>query len=372
MHRIWNDSRTRGWAVQALLLILAIGAAVWIGHNTLENLRARGIRVGFGFLWLRTGFPISESLLPYQTGDSYGWAYIVGVANTIWISFLAILFSSLLGLIVALARRSTHPLLSRVSAIYVTLLRNMPLIVQLLFWYAVVTTNMPSARQALNPVPGIFISQRGIYVPSIPAPAFLTIAATALVAGLAVHLVQTYRKALRRKLSAVAAACLAALFAVVVIAPKASVPRLEGFNFTGGATLSPEFSALMIGLVLYTSTFVGEIIRGGIDAVSHGQWEAGRALGLPEREVLYKIILPQALRVILPPLGSQYLSTIKNTTLALAVGFPDLALVINTVINQSGQALENLALMIAIYLSISLAVSALINWYNSRMAIVVR
>ncbi|MBI1219377.1 MAG: ABC transporter permease subunit [Rhodobacteraceae bacterium] len=372
MRRLWYDARVRGWAIQAFLLIGVLGAALWIAQNTMMNLEARGIRVGLGFLARPTEFPISESLLPYRTGDSYGWAYVVGVGNTLWISVLAIVFSTLLGLLVALARRSAHPLLSAVAAVYVTLLRNMPLIVQLLFWYAVITTNMPSARRALHPLPGVYLSQRGIYLPSISAAAFCEILIAAAVAGLAMRGVLRHRRVTRGTLPAVGAAVVAGITAVATIAPKPHIPHLVGFNFEGGMALSPEFAALMIGLVLYTSTFIGEIIRGGIDAIARGQWEAARALGLPERELLSRIILPQALRVILPPLGSQYLSTVKNTTLALAVGFPDLALVINTVINQSGQALENLALMIAIYLSISLAISALINWYNAHVAIVVR
>jgi general L-amino acid transport system permease protein len=369
MSRLWYDARWRGWAIQAGLMAGAVLAVLWVAHNTVSNLTARGIRVGFDFLARPARFPISESVLPFTPDDTFGWAYVVGLANTIWISFLAIVFATLIGFVVALARRSTHPLLSAVAQGWVTLLRNVPLIVQLLFWYAVTTTSLPPPRAAFQPLPGLFLSQRGIYFPTLPALPLLIAAAAGLAVGLGAA-----RLLHRRGRRLVAASLGLAAGGVVLAASGAtpSVPHLEGFNFRGGGVLSPEFAALMIGLVLYTAAFIGEIIRGGIDAIGRGQWEAGRALGIADRQVLRHIIMPQALRVILPPLGSQYLSTVKNTTLALAVGFPDLGLVVATVVNQTGQALENLALMIAIYLSISVSVSLLINWYNARVAIVTR
>ncbi|WP_377810235.1 ABC transporter permease subunit [Azospirillum sp. A29] len=377
---LWDSPRLRAWVGQALLLFLFIGTLVWLAGNTVENLAVRSIRVGFDFLARPANFPISESVIPYSPTDSFAWAYVVGIGNTLMISALAILFATLFGLFIGLARRAAHPMLSGVAGVFVTVIRNTPLIVQLLFWYALATTALPAPRNALHPLPGIYLSQRGLFLPGIEwsgngwafavgMPAILAIAALAA---------RRQRRQGRQNRTARALPAGGAAAAILLLAwttslgAAVSLPELRGFNFTGGMRLSPEFAALMVGLVLYTSVFIGEIIRGGIDAVGRGQWEAGRALGLSERQTLMRIVMPQALRVIIPPLTTQYLSTVKNSTLALAVGFPELGLVIGTVINQTGQALESIGILLAVYLTIGSAVSLLMNWCNARTALVTR
>ncbi|MEI1249535.1 amino acid ABC transporter permease [Rhizobium aouanii] len=376
---VLDNRRFRSWGGQILLLGGFAALLSWLVSNTVTNLDARGIRVGFDFLWRQANFPISESVLPYNPSDTFLWAYVTGVGNTLAISILAILLSTALGLIVGLARRSQHPLASGVAGVFVTTMRNMPLIVHLLFWYALATTMLPAPRQAYNPLPGVFLSLRGFCIPSIQLDGIsivligLVAASTVLAAFLGRRMVAAGRLELRHPLIALLALmALVAAVLTLLLKPGAavSVPEMKGFNFTGGLRLSPEFAALMLGLVIYTSAFIGEIIRGGIDAVSLGQWEAGRAIGLSERHTLSKIIIPQALRIIIPPMTSQYLSTVKNTTLALAVGYPELGLVVGTVINQTGQAIESIALLLGIFLTISIAVSLFMNWYNARVALV--
>ncbi|MDE3813337.1 ABC transporter permease subunit [Sinorhizobium meliloti] len=375
---VLDNRRFRSWGGQILLLGGFAALLSWLVSNTVTNLETRGIRVGFDFLWRPANFPISESVLPYNPSDTFLWAYVTGVGNTLAISILAIVLSTALGLVVGLARRSKHPLTSGVASVFVTTMRNMPLIVHLLFWYALATTMLPAPRQAYNPLPGVFLSLRGFYIPSfnLDGVAFvlvgLTMASAVLAAILGRRMIAAGRLDIRHPLL-----CLLAVTAVVaaglglILQPAAVVdfPEMKGFNFIGGMRLSPEFAALMLGLVIYTSAFIGEIIRGGIDAVSPGQWEAGRAIGLSERHTLTKIIIPQALRIIIPPMTSQYLSTVKNTTLALAVGYPELGLVVGTVINQTGQAIESIALLLGIFLTISIAVSLFMNWYNAHVAL---
>lgn len=376
---VLDNRRFRSWGGQILLLGGFAALLLWLVNNTVTNLDARGIKVGFDFLWRRANFPISESVLPYDPSDSFLWAYVTGVGNTLVISVLAIFLSTALGLLVGLARRSKHPLTSGVAGVFVTTMRNMPLIVHLLFWYALATTALPATREAYNPLPGVFLSLRGFYIPALEldAMAWLMIGLVILVtlgAWRLRHLMMgTGRWRDRHPVLALfGLTAVVALGAALLFQPSAviSLPEMRGFNFTGGLRLSPEFAALMLGLVIYTSAFIGEIIRGGIDAVSIGQWEAGRAIGLSERHTLTKIIIPQALRIIIPPMTSQYLSTVKNTTLALAVGYPELGLVVGTVINQTGQAIESIALLLGIFLTISIAVSLFMNWYNAHVALV--
>ncbi|TAZ47120.1 ABC transporter permease subunit (plasmid) [Rhizobium leguminosarum] len=376
---VLDNRRFRSWGGQILLLGGFAALLLWLVNNTVTNLDARGIKVGFDFLWRRANFPISESVLPYDPSDSFLWAYVTGVGNTLAISVLAIFLSTALGLLVGLARRSKHPLTSGVAGVFVTTMRNMPLIVHLLFWYALATTALPAPREAYNPLPGVFLSLRGFYIPALDLDASawavvgLVIAVTFVTWRLRQRMTGTGQWHDRHPvLALLALAAAIALVAALLLQLGAvvSFPEMRGFNFTGGMRLSPEFAALMLGLVIYTSAFIGEIIRGGIDAVSIGQWEAGRAIGLSERHTLSKIIIPQALRIIIPPMTSQYLSTVKNTTLALAVGYPELGLVVGTVINQTGQAIESIALLLGIFLTISIAVSLFMNWYNAHVALV--
>lgn len=375
-----HSARLREWGAQALLLAGLVALVLWIAGNTARNLAERGIRTGLDFLSRPARFPISESVLAYDPSDSFLWAYAVGVTNTLWLSFLTIVLATLLGLCVGLARRSAHPLLSVVATLYVTVLRNVPLLVQLLFWYGITTSVFPGPREALNPVPGVYLSLRGVYAPSLvvePGGFELLIGALVLIAlviWLVARLVRRGTPAALGTLAGAAGWAVSSWLLYRALGAPLSLesPEFKGLNFVGGNHLSPEFAAIIFGLTLYTAAFIGEIIRGGIDAVGKGQWEGAKALGLSERQCTFKVVLPQALRVIVPPMTSQYLSTVKNTTLALAVGYPELGLVVNTVTNQTGQALESILIMLSVYLSISLSVSLFMNWYNARVALVER
>lgn len=368
-----DNRHVRSAALQVLLLVGFASLLYWLWSNTAENLAARGIRVGFEYLDRQANFPISESVLPYDPSDTFGWAYLVGLTNTAAISLLAIAASTVFGLFIALIRLARNPLASTMAGAFVGGVRNMPLIVQLLFWYALATTLLPAPRLAFNPLPGVYLSLRGLYIPSVSLGpygiAFLV--AVVVLAAAFWRFGRCIPVFPRRALAGISVAA-TVMFAMTGLVPSVSLPELRGFNFVGGMRLSPEFAALMLGLIIYTSVFISEVIRGGIEAVSRGQWEAGRALGLSERQTMFRIIIPQALRVIIPPMTSQYLSTVKNTTLALAVGYPELGLVVGTVINQTGQAIESIAILLAVFLTISIAVSLFMNWYNAHVALVAR
>lgn len=378
-----RDTRLRSLVYQALVLILVLAAAGWLVNNTATNLASRGITGGFDFLARAARFPISESLLPYKPSDSFAWAFVVGLANTLMLSIVIGLASTGLGLVVALARRSRNPLAVGVSTTFVEALRNTPLVVQLLFWYAAVTVGLPNVHAALNPAPGVFLSDRGLYVPSVVltggvAGFWLVVGLGLLVAGVAARFGRQERvlrgQANRYGLIGAGLALAAAAIAWMAFGVQAGLqrPELGRFNFMGGMTLTPELVALLLGLVLYSAAFIGEIIRGGVDAIAAGQWEAGRAVGLSETQTLRLVIVPQALRVIIPPMTSQYINIVKNTTLALVVGYPDISSVTATTINQTGQAVEGILILMAVFLTISLSASLFMNWYNRRVALVQR
>jgi general L-amino acid transport system permease protein len=302
-------------AYQAGAIGFFAAVAGYLLSNTLENLAARNIASGFGFLGREAGFEIGESaFFAYSAADSYLRALAVGLWNTARVALAGIALATLLGVAIGLCRLSSNFLVRRLSAAYVEFLRNVPLLVQLFFWYTVIAEALPPAREALQPLPGVFLSSRGIFFP-LPG----------------------------------------------------SVPVLEGFNFAGGGHLSPEFATLLIGLATYTGAFIAEIVRAGILAVERGQVDAARALGLRRAATLRYVVLPQALRVIVPPLTSQYLNLVKNSSLAVAIGYPDFVAIVSTTINQTGQAIEGVAIIMAVYLTISLAISAFMNWYNARL-----
>lgn len=376
LKRLWFDGRARAVVMQALIACGFLGTVGWLAWNARVNLTQRGIAVGFDYLGDAARFPIPESLLAYQPTDTYGHAFLVGLANTLYISVLVIVASTLLGFGLALARRSKHPLVGAIATVYLEAVRNTPLVVQLLFWYSLVTINLPPARQALQPLPGVFLSIRGLFFPSVSLQG--NTQALGWAAGLAALLLLGAWRLARRPSAPRAAPwrSLGVAAALAVIAAGAGwggvtlhtdTPVLRGLNFVGGTAFTPEFTALLVGLTIYSAAFAGEIIRGGIDAVPAGQWEAAHSLGLKPAAALRWIVVPQALRVIIPPMTSQYLSIIKNTTLALAVGYPDLSFVITTTINQTGQAIEGVAVLMAVYLSISLSVSLFMNLYNRRI-----
>jgi general L-amino acid transport system permease protein len=300
-------------AVAAALLALLAGLA-W---TAAQNLEARRIASGFAFLWREAGFEIGETaFIAYSAADSYARALAIGLANTFRVATLGVVLATLLGLAVGLARLSPNWLLARLAAAYVEALRNVPLLVQLFFWYAIISEGLPPPAEALQPLPGVFLSNRGIFFP-LPGDA----------------------------------------------------PELSGFNFAGGAGLSPEFATLLVGLATYTAAFIAEIVRAGIESVPRGQREAARSLGLDHAGELRYVVLPQALRLAVPPLTSQYLNLAKNSSLAVAIGYPDFVSIANTTMNQTGQAIEGVALIMAVFLTISLSISAFMNWYNRRVAL---
>ncbi|HXD04720.1 MAG TPA: ABC transporter permease subunit [Burkholderiaceae bacterium] len=364
-------------------LVGAIGlVAGYAAFNLIHNLESRSIRIGFSYLTREAGFEISEKLLEYDATYTYGRAFVVGLLNTLFVSAVAIVAASVLGLSVGIARLSPNWLLRQMASVFVESVRNVPLILQLLMWYGMVTELFPPAERALQLGP-MFLSQRGLSLPWPEAHAGWPAALLGLVAAFVFWLIWSRRtQRLRAQTGRASAAWWPSLVAFVVLpmagwafmgAPTAfSMPELGGFDFEGGKNISPEFTALFVGLSIYTAAFIAEIVRGGIVAVPKGQIEAAQALNLTRAQRLRLVILPQALRVIIPPLTSQYLNLTKNSSLAVAIGYPDLVSISNTTLNQTGQAIEAIALMMAVYLTLSLAISGLMNWYNARVKLVER
>jgi general L-amino acid transport system permease protein len=325
--------------------------------------------------------PIADAWLAYSPKNTYLRAFIVGLVNTLRVAVIGIMLATVLGTVIGIARLSSNWLLSRLAAVYVEVLRDLPLLLQLLFWY-VLMQGLPAARAAWMPIDGVYFSNRGLVLPWIPIEeGNLWVILTAAV-GLIVLV------ALRRRLLALQlldgrprrlwpyALLVAGLPALASWALDVSwsiaMPELRGFNFVGGLTLSPEYFALLVALVTYTSAFIAEIVRSGIQAVHGGQWDAAMALGLRRSFVLQHIVMPQALRVIIPPMTSQFLNLTKNSSLAVAVGYQDIVSIANTTLNQTGQAIEAIALIMLVFLTISLGISLFMNWYNARIALVER
>lgn len=378
-----HDTRTRQIGLQALLLVVVAGGIGWLILNTASNLNERGITGGFGFLERAARFPIAESIITYRPTDSFGWAFLVGLGNTLFLAITVSLAATLLGLGVALARRSSHPLTSGAATAYVEAMRNTPLVVQLLFWYALLTLGLPNIHAAFMPLDGVILADRGLYLPRPvimgdkgPFLLSLLLGLAGFVAAWRYGRVQRLRTGISNHYGRIGLGAALLLAGLAWVSSELSLeldrPVIGRFNATGGMGLSPEFTAVFAGLLLYSAAFIGEIIRGGIDAVDKGQWEAGRAVGLAERTILRLIVIPQALRVIIPPMTSQYINITKNTTLALAVGYPDIALVAATTINQTGQAVEGILILMLVFLTISITASLFMNWYNRRIALVTR
>jgi general L-amino acid transport system permease protein len=376
-----GDPRLRAAVYQAAALVAAILVGWYLGYNTLAHLEARRIASGFGFLARESGFEIGEtSLIVYSAADSYLRAIAVGLANTFRVAAIGIVLATVLGTLIGLARLSHNGLLKSLAAAYVEFIRNVPLLVQLFFWYALITENMPGPREAHEPLPGVFVSNRGVFFPAPAAHAAHAWMVAALLAGAAGAWLLARWATAKQAATGHRPQVLWPSIGLIVGAPvlawliagaptRLSVPALAGFNFAGGVQVTPEFAALSLGLVIYTAAFIAEIVRAGILAIHHGQFEASYALGLRRGLAMRLVILPQALRVIVPPMTSQYLNLTKNSSLAVAIGYPDLVSIANTTINQTGQAIEGIAIIMAVYLTISLSISALMNWYNARIAL---
>lgn len=378
----WNDPGTRSILYQ-IIALLAVGGAAWfLIHNTLSNLSARNISTGFDFLSKEAGFAIGETLIEYSPANTYGRAITVGLLNTLRIALIGIVLATILGTLIGIARLSSNWLIRKISSIYVEVMRNIPLLLQLFFWYAILSETLPGPRQALHPLPGVFVSNRGVQMPAVHGEGLLWLAIGVLVAILLMIVMAKWARKNQEKTGQIFPIIRWSLALLLVVpagmwffsgtAMTIDVPELKGFNFAGGMNLSPEFAALLIGLVVYTAAFIAEVVRSGIQAVNRGQWEAAEALGLKRGQILRLIVLPQALRVIIPPMTSQYLNITKNSSLAVAIGYPDIVSVINTTLNQTGQAIEGIMMIMAAYLTVSLSISVFMNWYNKRIALVER
>jgi len=379
----WLDTKKRAIFFQILVLLI-VGVIVWyLASNTIENLHKQKIATGFGFLHKPASFEIGESPIPYSSSDTYAKALFVGALNTLKVSFIGIVVTVILGTFIGIARLSSNWLVSKLAATYIEVMQDIPVLLQLFFWYAIFYENLPPPRHAISPIKGVYLCNRGIIFPRLEYHPAYGYALTML--GITCIGIWLLRKWARKRQEAtgktfplfrVSLAMVIGFPVAVWIAFGApimmDVPKIRGFNFTGGASLSPEFMALLLGLVLYTSAFVAEIVRAGIQSVSKGQWEAALALGLSHAQVLRLVVLPQALRVIVPPLTSQMLNLTKNSSLAVAIGYPDFVSVANTTINQTGQAIEGVALIMLVYLTFSLSTSAFMNWYNKKVKLVER
>jgi len=355
----------------------------YLFSNTVANLQRQAIATGFGFLKKQASFEIGESMISYSAADTYARALLVGVINTVKVSFIGIILTILLGSIIGIARLSSNWLIAKLAGVYIETMQDIPVLLHLFFWYAVFYENLPSPRNALSPFKGVYLTNRGLVFPTLePDPAYSYMILAFLLAYVLAWLLRRWARK-RQEKTGQQFPHLTVSIAMLILFPlavwllqgaplKMDIPALVGFNFQGGITLSPEFAALLLGLVLYTAAFVAEIVRAGIQAISKGQVEAAMSLGLKPAQVLRLVVLPQALRVIIPPLTSQMLNLTKNSTLAVAIGFPDFVSVANTTINQTGQAIEGVALIMIVYLFFSLSTSAFMNWYNRKAALVER
>ncbi len=379
----WNDPGKRS-------ILYQIGVALMVGllgyyliSNTLANLERQAIATGFGFLEKESAFEIGESLVSYSAADSYGRALVVGALNTMLVALIGITLTVILGTLIGIARLSSNWLISKMAGVYIEVFQDIPILLQLFFWYALFYNVLPAPKLALHPFAGLFLSNRGLVFAVPESHASHKYMALAFVVGcIAVYFLRRWAKKRQAKTGkpfAVFRVSLGILIGLPLLtwmiggAPTGmNIPVLKGFNFKGGINVSPEFTALLLGLVLYTAAFVAEVVRAGIQSVSKGQTEAAMSMGLKPSLILKLVILPQALRVIIPPLTSQMLNLTKNSSLAVAIGYPDFVSVAGTTINQTGQAIEGVALMMFVYLILSLLTSAFMNLYDKRMKLVER
>lgn len=376
----WRSQAFRGLVYQ-LIAVGAVALGVWyLAQNTLANMAARGIQSGFDFLRTPAGFDIGESLIPYDALDPYWVAFGVGVLNTLRVAVIGVVLATILGTLLGVGRFSRNAIVRGLCYAYVEFFRNVPVLLQLLMWYLVLTDVLPPLSEAISIAGVFFLSNNGF---KFPVPVWgLGQALAGVGAAIGVVLAWVYRRwAMRQfELTGRVRSLVLVPIAIVIAAATAgwiaggaptawSIPKIDGFLTTGGATATPEFLAVLLGLVLYTSAFIAEVVRAGINSVSHGQVEAASSLGLTKGQSMRLVILPQALRVIIPPMTSQYLNLTKNSSLAVAIGYPDVVSIANTSLNQTGRAVECIAIIMAVYLTTSLSTAAFMNWYNKRAAI---
>lgn len=376
-----NDARFRGWVSQAVVLGVLLAGISYGLFNIAQNLHKAGITTGFGFLSEPAGFDISQTLIEYTSQSTYADALLVGVLNTLLVSVLGIIFSTFLGFFLGVIRLSPNWLVARMSAAYTEMIRNVPLLLQILFWYLAILAPLPGPRKALDFGGIIFLCNRGLQLPwPNPEPGFgLTVAAFLVALTISACLIWWNRRRQMETGQRFPAYLIAS--ALMLVLPLGcyfltgspiqwELPALKGFNFAGGVTVLPELIALWLALTLYSATFIGEYVRAGIMAVNKGQREAAYALGYRPGLTYRLVILPQAMRVATPPLIGQYLTLVKNSSLAVVIGYPDLVHVFaGTALNQSGQSVEIITITMAVYLVLSLAISLFMNWYNKKIAL---
>ncbi|RPJ22525.1 MAG: ABC transporter permease subunit [Chloroflexi bacterium] len=382
----WRDIRFLKILAQLIFIIALALVALYFYRNVTANLARQGLAVGYGFMKNPASFGIGESYIPYEPSDTYARALLVGLVNTLVISTLGIVLTTIVGVFAGVARLSSNWLINRFAAAYVGVIRNTPLLLQLMFWYFGVVIQLPSVRQAIQ-LPGpIYLTQRGVYLTWAEATAtFPAWRVYLIIAFISIFVIWFVLRSAQKRSSLPLSPWwnLAYLLIPVLIIwlgaalqpeppLRPFIPELSGLNFRGGLRLTPEFAALLFGLVTYTGAFIAEIVRAGIQAVSRGQVEAARSLGLSNGQALRLVVFPQALRIMIPPVTSQYLNLAKNSSLAIAIGYPDLFSVAGVVFNQTGAAIEIITIMMLSYLSISLFTSLLMNIYNRRIQLVER
>lgn len=381
---IWNDPKYRALFFQLLLIGGLAYFIISIVGNTLSNMESRGISTGFAFLSEVAGFGILQTLIEFNETSTYGRTFLVGLLNTVLVSVLGIILATLLGFIMGVARLSQNWLISKVATVYIEIFRNIPLLLQIFFWYFAVLGALPSVKESLSLGAGIEFNNRGLYLPGpVPEEGFsfvIWLFFIGIVAAVFVKKWATKRQETSGQQFPVFLSSLGLIFGLPFIvfltlgSPLSwEYPELGRFNIQGGISIIPELLALLLALTIYTGTFIAETVRAGINAVNHGQTEASLALGMTRGQTMRLIIIPQALRVIIPPLTSQYLNLAKNSSLATAVGYPDIvAVFMGTTLNQTGQAVEITMMTMGVYITISLTISMFMNWYNARVALVER
>ncbi|GFM68410.1 amino acid ABC transporter permease [Pseudomonas cichorii] len=379
-----SDPKVRAWLFQIITVVAVVSLGWFMFDNTQTNLQHRGITSGFSFLERSAGFGIAQHLIDYTEADSYARVFVIGLLNTLLVSVIGIFLATILGFIIGVARLSQNWMINKLATVYVEVFRNIPPLLQILFWYTAVFLTLPGPRQAHGYLDMFFVSSRGLNMPkAIPAEGAWAFLISIVIAILAVVAMVRWANKRFEATGEPFHKFWAALGLLLVI-PGLSMlifgspvhwelPQLKGFNFTGGWVLIPELISLTLALTIYTAAFIAEIVRSGIKSVSHGQTEAARSLGLRPGPTLRKVIIPQALRVIIPPLTSQFLNLAKNSSLAAAIGYPEMvSLFAGTVLNQTGQAIEVIAITMSVYLAISISISMLMNWYNKRIALIER
>ncbi|AAZ36247.1 amino acid ABC transporter permease [Pseudomonas amygdali pv. tabaci str. ATCC 11528] len=379
-----SDPKVRAWLFQIITVVAVIALGWFIFDNTQTNLQHRGITSGFGFLENSAGFGIAQHLIDYSEADSYARVFVIGLLNTLLVSVIGIVLATLLGFVIGVARLSPNWMISKLATVYVEVFRNIPPLLQILFWYTAVFLTLPGPRQAHGYLDMFFVSSRGLNMPrALPAEGAWAFLISIVVAVIAIVMMVRWANK-RFEATGQPFHKFWVGLALLLVIPGLSMlvfgspvhwelPQLKGFNFTGGWVLIPELISLTLALTIYTAAFIAEIVRSGIKSVSHGQTEAARSLGLRPGPTLRKVIIPQALRVIIPPLTSQFLNLAKNSSLAAAIGYPEMvSLFAGTVLNQTGQAIEVIAITMSVYLAISISISLLMNWYNKRIALIER